>query len=341
MTYGIFTAPRKQKRKLTIHDVNRMETVREDRPKNETLKSFTAKENARIAAEQAAKESEEKRRQYEAEAPVRERSRRLTLYWRQALSEISINGVDMTPVDNVGEYAYGTSNDQAVRAAYREFAASLKSQGCSLSPDGWKRLGSYLASLEYHRQVSRANVANWTTALDRCIELNIFADGEITGYRQPTIAIEQPRQPELTQATKRKEDPLVELESLSLETREGSRRGREIVAGLVGDEERAAWQQFQIRTLQEIGRELTPPELLVIFNAMKHRGLDFRNPKHLRLVVVALCHSGELPAELLSEQDKLNAFIDRADLSDITVRQKINQWQRQIDEAAQRKSLGY
>ena len=334
MTYGIFTAPRpSKKKKLTIHDVNRMTTVQGNIKPNETLRTFTQAEDARIKAEQAAKEAADQRRADEAARPAREAANeRVRRYWKNtSLEDIRINGLSMTPDDPAGDYELGPRDNRKEVETYKTFRSNLESHGCTMTQDAATLLGSYMTSLSFHRGVSLTSVENWAAALFRLQELGVFPSGGVTGYHQPTSPT--PRK-ESTQA-----NPLDELEELTLETREGSRRGREIVNGLVGDEERAVWFQF-IKEL-EAKHELTHAEGMAIFNLMKHRGLDFRNKKHLRMAVVALCNSGELPATFLSEQDKLNTFIEQADLSDFSTRQKVNAWQRRIDEANETKNLGY
>jgi hypothetical protein len=289
-------------------------------------------EEARIAAGQKQIEQAETARLAELASPA---ARRIAAYWSQPLFEIQINGLDLSPVDLCGDYEIGPRDDKAETTAWNEFNANLTSQGCTIYRGGFQRLQMYLESLAYHRDVSLASVANWRTALVRLHSLSVFEPHELEGYRPPSATVEQPQQ------TQTEVNPLDELEALSLESRAGNLRGREIVNGLVGNEERASWFKFIEQFPHGTGHDLTHAEGLAIFNMMKHRGLDFRNPKHLRMVVVALCKMGELPAEkILSPQEQLDIFIEQADLSDIAVRREVNRRQRVINETAERKRLG-
>jgi hypothetical protein len=304
-----------------------------------SLKRFQREEEARIAAEQEKREAEERARFDELDKPLKEAARlasvRIAAYWSQPLAEIQTNGIDMTPLDLAGDYETGQRDDKAETAAWNEFNANLTSQGCSLYRGGFQRLQMYLESLAYHRGVCLTSLNNWQAALARLHSLSVFEPHEVEGY-QLTARQATPAPPE------RPADPLAEIETLNLDTREGSRRGREIVSGLVGNEEKAAWEAFIQGIYEATGHLLTNQERLAIFNTCKRHSLDIRNPRRLREVVVALCKTGELSADkLLSEQDKLDAFIEASDLSDIAVRQEIGRRQRAIHETAERKRLGF
>lgn len=327
-----------RKRKIGLYDIGSLAvTPTVDQPR-QSLKRFQREEETRIKAEQAAKEEAVRVRLVEIEAPLKaeaqEHSRRLKLYWSRPLSDISVNGLEIALVDFVGDYEIGPRDTEKENTAWSEFKDNLKSCGCVLSEDGGLRLSWFLSSLAFRRGVSLTSVENFAKALERLHSLQVFPAGELTGYRT-SETVEQPR------TTQTEVNPLDELETLTLESRRDNARGKEIVEGLVGAEQREAWNQFITQLYEDTGHMLTNHERLAIFNTMKRRGLDIRNSKHFRLAVVALAHTGEVSDKILSPQDKLDAFIETANLQDYSVRQEINRRQRAINETAERKRLGF
>ena len=216
---------------------------------------------------------------------------------------------------------------QAIRNAFDAFRLGLDNRGVTLLPAGLRKLQRVA---ELNESVDWANPESFTKAFDYIESLGTFNDTDRTIPVQPLVE-------QLSVEAKK-----VSLDDFSLDTREGSRRGRQLVSEQVGDEEKAAWEKFIQGIYEETGHLLTNQERLAIFNTCKRRGLDIRNPRRVREAVVALCNTGELPGDkILSEQDKLNAFIEVSDLSDIAVRQEINRRQRAIHETAERKRLGF
>src|SRR5208337_3065845 len=116
--------------------------------------------------------------------------------------------VSITRVDIAGDYESGPRDEPAENAAWKEFQENLKSFGCTLSDAGLLRLSHYLVSLNYHRGISLTSVSNFATALERLVSLDVFPEGEITGYRttQTTPEPEPERHAEV--------NPLDEIENL-------------------------------------------------------------------------------------------------------------------------------
>jgi hypothetical protein len=216
-----------RKRKLSIYDIGRLpSTPVENESGFQTRKEFfeqEEREQARIAA------SEERRRtaplreaEQELREAAREASARIAMYWKIPIEEIQMNPVSITRVDIAGDYEIGPRDEPAENAAWKEFQENLKSFGCTLSDAGLLRLSHYLSSLNYHRGISLTSVSNFATALERLVSLDVFQSGELTGYQTPTPT------PAPTPTRHTVIDPLAEIESLNLDSREGNRRGKEL-----------------------------------------------------------------------------------------------------------------
>ena len=218
-----------RKRKLSIYDIGRLPSVPVVLPQGDAAPAGTLKQyRERLAEEEkqaAAKDEQEKRNAIET-ARIAEltspASQKIAKYWRTDLKEIATNGLDMTPNDLAGDYEIGPRDNVTEVATWKEFKENLASFGCSLSDSGGERLGAYLCSLAYHRGVSLTAVSNWTVALERLHSLDVFRQGELQGYR-PRLqsTVEQPRRHAVI-------NPLAEIETLNLDSREGNRRAKEI-----------------------------------------------------------------------------------------------------------------
>jgi hypothetical protein len=330
MTYGIFTAPRrKQKRRLTIHDVNRMETVREDRPKNETLKSFTQAEETRLANEKAAKDAaEEQRILAPLRAEARKAAERVSKYFRHTpLSDLR-SGIDteISPCDPIGSYYVTAGGNQGdVAAAYKAFKNNLESHGCTLTADGWTRFGSYLTSLFFHRDVSMSNIENLATALERCVELNIFADGEITGY-QPTRERIEP-----TQAAKKKDHPLDELESLSQKDRE---KEIAIVNQAHFDDCAPLVREWFALLESTWGFVPTREQLDAVTAWFRYNGANWKLHSEYNKCRLALVRAGVFPPHMVTDEERQAEMIDQTDFATKTPYQRNQFLARAITRAA-------
>jgi hypothetical protein len=292
------------------------------------LKQFQQEEAAREARENAAKEEEISRPLREA---ARESSERVRLYWTNtSLTDLKINGLDMTPNDMAGDYALGPrETKKAEVAAYREFKANLESRGCTLTQEAADRLGGYLTSLAYHRGVSLTSVKNWETALHRLhVELDVFPPDSVTGYRDPNEQ-SRPTQPAKTPTV----DELLEAENGN--TYEGRKRMLDAVqkAAIYGDYART-WAMFVSSLAQNFERngepfKLTAEEEKVFYDTMVRRGMNFNHPPDYDRVRVALSKSGDLP-NLLYPAERLDLEMEVSDLSDRSVRREFAQRSRAL-----------
>jgi hypothetical protein len=210
---------RKRKTRLTVADIGRLPLVRlpDARPR-QTLKEFQAAEEARIKAE-------ERQRLEDVSRPLKEAARlasvRIAKYWSQNLEDIKLNGIDFTPADLAGNYEMGPRDDKAEEAAWNEFNENLASRGCTIYRGGFQRLAAYMESLAYHRGVSLTSVANWNLGLARLASLNCFEPHELENYRPVTTPTSTPERQAVI-------NPLDEIESLSLESRSGNARAKEL-----------------------------------------------------------------------------------------------------------------
>jgi hypothetical protein len=234
---------RKLRRVTRIQDVNALPVtpapVRNSTvagvPARETLASFTREynraEQERQAAEQRRIEAAQREREDELARPLREAvkesSRKLTMFWNKPLSVIRDFGVDLSPIDMIGDYIIMSEanvwDSQLDVRAHKQFKADLESRGCTLSSDGWDRLGGFLEALRFHRQISLAVVANWQQALDRLVSLGVFQPGEISGYQVPQPATEPAVRHERNDAP-----TMADLLAIDAGTQEGQRAARQI-----------------------------------------------------------------------------------------------------------------
>jgi hypothetical protein len=218
----------RRKSRLTVADIGRLPLVKMPDQPRPSLKRFQQEE---AREEEAARIAAESRRleplrgvEQELREAAREASARIAMYWRIPIEEIQMNPVSITRVDIAGDYEIGPRDEPAENAAWKEFQENLKSFGCTLSDAGLLRLSHYLSSLNYHRGISLTSVSNFATALERLVSLDVFQSGELTGYQTPAPA------PTPTPTRHTVIDPLAEIESLNLDSREGNRRAKQLAA---------------------------------------------------------------------------------------------------------------
>jgi hypothetical protein len=216
----------RRKSRLTVADIGRLPLVKMPDQPRPSLKRFQQEE---AREEEAARIAAESRRleplrgvEQELREAAREASARIAMYWRIPIEEIQMNPVSITRVDLAGDYEIGPRDEPAENAAWKEFQENLKSSGCTLSDAGLLRLSHYLSSLNYHRGISLTSVSNFAKALERLVSLDVFQPGELTGYRQ--TASKTTPEPERHAVI----DPLAELEDLTLESRSGNARAKQI-----------------------------------------------------------------------------------------------------------------
>jgi hypothetical protein len=182
------------------------------------------------------------------------------------------------------------------------------------------RFGSYLTSLFLNRDVSISNVSNLTVALQRCVELNIFADAEITGYHQPTTR-------ERVEPTRVQEvDPLAAIETLNLSTREGSSEAKRIATndyfGRQAAQVTDQWQDWLLTTFNYV---LTPAVRKAASRWWEENPtasmLSGRDWNRMRLNLI---QQGVMPLECRTAEEIACDLVEQSDLSDVTVRQKIS-----------------
>jgi hypothetical protein len=220
----------KRKRNLTIYDIGSLRTVPVVDQPRPSLKRFQREEEARIAAEQEQLQAVERARVEtarlaELSSPA---TRSVSFFWSQPIQEIQTNisadvydnGISLVPVDTFGEYETGPRNKTGEDAAWNEFNANLTSQGCTIYRGGFQRLRMYLESLAATRGVSLTSVANWATALARLHSLSVFEPHELEGY-PPTTKAPAP-------APKHPANPLEEIETLNLDSRDGNAKAKQI-----------------------------------------------------------------------------------------------------------------
>ena len=247
-----------RKRKLSIYDIGRLpSTPVENESGFQTKKEFLEQEERdRIAAEQSA----ERRRtaplreaEMELREAAREASARLKAYWSQPLTEIQTNGLSLTPTDIAGDYEIGPRDTEKENTAWKEFLENVKSCGCTLSDTGIMRLSWYLSALAFRRGVSLTSIENFAKALERLHSLQVFPAGELENYQPtPTKTVEQPQRHRCI-------DPLAEIESLNLDSREGNRRAKEISnQDFFGREMAHVVDQFEGWLLATFNYVLTP-----------------------------------------------------------------------------------
>lgn len=275
------------------------------------LKAFQREEEARIAAEQAAEqrriEATERAKEDEINRPLREAAReqseRLAKFWSRPLPVISSFGLDLCPVDPIGDYVMGESanvwDSQLDVRAHKQFKADLESRGCTLSSDGWNRLGGFLEALRFHRQVSLASVANWRQALERLVSLGVFQPGEISGYQPPQPVTEPAARHEHNDALTMKD-----LLAVDAGTQEGQRAARQIADDLYATEAAGLYQQWIDHIREHFGYSVTRKDATLIaewFASNNKSWLQFDNFNQVKRYLVSIHH---WPESMLTREEK-------------------------------------
>lgn len=292
---------------LSTTNAKRVQVI--DQPR-ETLASFTRQENERIAAEQEAQrkriEAEQRAKLEEIERPLREAvtesSRNLTMFWNKSLSVIRDFGVDLSPIDMIGDYVIDESNvydSQLDVRAHKEFQNDLASRGCTLSSDGWDRLGGFLEALRFHRQASLTVVANWETALERMMSLDVFQPGEISGYRpqvtEPQPAVRHEPAPALT---------MNDLMNVDAGTQEGRQEAKRIADDLYSTEAAGLYRQWIDHIREKFGYSVTRKDADRIaewFTTNNKSWLFFDNFNQVKRYLVSIHH---WPESMLTREEK-------------------------------------
>ena len=325
----------RRKSRLTVADIGRLPLVKMPDQPRPSLKRFQQEEareeeTARIAAERR-RTAPLREAEQELREAAREASARIAMYWKIPIEEIQMNPVSITRVDIAGDYEIGPRDELAENAAWKEFQENLKSSGCTLSDAGLLRLSHYLSSLNYHRGISLTSVSNFATALERLVLLDVFQPGELTGYKQtPTKTVEQPQR-------HRRVDPLSEIESLNLDSREGNRRAKEIATNDFFSRQVAPiasqWREWLIATFNYVPTdEVQKAAGQWFLNNPTENPLRGEAWTSLRLNLVK---KGVMPQSCLTREEILNQTIEQSsDRSDsYEVRRNLRQ---QIRELAQK-----
>jgi hypothetical protein len=275
--------------------------------RKEYFDRIAREEREQKAAEQKRIEAEQRAKEDEAMRPLREEARkqseRLKLFWSSPLDRIATFGVELTLNDLVGDYPLQTEpkDGKADTTAYRRFKEQLASRGVTLTEDGWTRLGTYLASLYYHRNISLADVRSWELGFTRLYnDLGVFqATGEVQGeFRsEPATepAVRQEPAPALT---------MNDLMNVDAGTQEGRREAKRIADDLYSIQAAGLYQQWIDHIREKFGYSVTRKDADRIaewFTTNNKSWLQFDNFNQVKRYLVSIHH---WPESMLTREEK-------------------------------------
>jgi hypothetical protein len=308
---------KKKKSKLSGTDIARLPRTE---VKNESgfqtrQEFYEQEERERQEVERRQKEMQERplrAAEDELKQAAREQTERVKKFYSLPLQAMAEFGLDFAVNDLAGDYPLhqGPVDSKSDAAAYRRFKENLASHGCTLSTEGWSRLGSYLAAVRFHRGISLSSVDSWAIGLERLVTLDILQPGEITGYVKPTHDVKQPNVAV---------DPTFdELASkLSTESYEGRKA---LIAAAESEaqlELHPVWSAFEssLRTNFD-GFVLTPTQRRKFYDTMIRQQMRLNYPPDYDRVRVALAKAGEIPSHLLYPAEKLEIDFESKSLDD-------------------------
>jgi hypothetical protein len=320
----------RRKSRLTVADIGRLPLVKMPDQPRPSLKRFQQEE---AREEEAARIAAERRRtaplreaERELREVAREASARIAMYWRIPIEEIQMNPVSITRVDIAGDYEIGPRDEPAENAAWKEFQENLKSSGSRLSDAGLLRLSHYLSSLNYHRGISLTSVSNFATALERLVSLDVFQPGELTGYQTPAPT----PTPTPTPTRHTVIDPLAEIESLNLDSREENTKAKTLCEASYFDE-RQPMVRAWFDSLRKFGIVVTQEDAKRCKSWFERNNKSFLNPRHFEE-----CRRWNAKAgywkDALTSVERVNDEIENLETSRLTVHQR-NELNRRVQAA--------
>jgi hypothetical protein len=288
------------------------------------LRREEADENARSEAAAAEKFMVPVRAgEEELNHALREQAARVKKFFSLPIQAMAdIGGVEFAPNDLIGDYPIqeGPKDGKADAAAYRRCKENLASAGCTLSTDGWNRLGTYLAVLHYHRNINVASVDSWAIGLERLFTLGVFQDGEITGYVPATHEpVDTPAPEPDPQATL---DKL--LETTSAESYEGRKKLVDAVSALASSEFAPLADEWIRHLGSTHGIYPTESDMTKIVNFFQRNNLywgDRRSFDKARRYMILVEKSW--PISALSESERLGLEIENSDINNYDTRREL------------------
>jgi hypothetical protein len=269
------------------------------------LKKFTEEYNRE---QQAAKEAPQRALDAELREEFRLNTELVRAFFGLPMQELDRKSPSDAPCDFSGDYPLGTVDRDGMLAARNSFLSELSGRGVTLSPEGATRFGRYFAVLVERRGVE-VSVAAFFQALDRCVELGIFAPGEISGYQpRPKPQIQQSQH----QPIARKES---NLDELLRTTSSESRTGRATLVAAVNEEVTKEYESAIYQFLDEVkvlfDDTLTDDERKAVAGILTARNWNANNSRDWHRARVLAVRAHYVRETFLNPDEKLSWDLDR------------------------------
>ena len=273
--------------------------------------------------------------QDELRAELRANEDQVRRWFSQPIDKLVDRDPCLAPTDHIGNYEQqvGDRDDAEAAATFQKFGEKLDTLNVTLDESAWARVGRFIAMLTYRRGIA-ITLDNFSQALERMSELQLFAPGEVVGEIPHTPVpksssgmreqweLAHPGQSwEKHQAKSRDE----RFESIPTLTREGQAKALKIVGDQWGSEVQAFYGQWaeQMQNDYQVNVVTEPICRFVgeYFNKWNLNPLRHASYNKARIAAARLGMFGSRPYQDFMTGDEINAeMIDSANLNDRQVR---------------------